>query len=881
MHSRKLGRITEYILPALVAGLLFAVALCVNGLWPFGSRTVDYYDMAQQAEAYYYHNFDQLHGIKSFVFDWYTNLGRGIPGLSEPSLYDLLLYVIPRGSILEAMSVMMMIRIMASAFFMGLFIKYVREDLPYIFRLMISAGYGLCGFILVNYTIPQWLDMASIVPLVLLFSQKALRTGKILGLSLSVFAITVIDTYFAIQMLMFIFLIGGAYYVYVRFSTDGKNRIGELYIARFACGIMLGLALSAFSAVPDIVYSLTSARFSNGTADATGGAYTVLLQSIQPAYLSRWFALLSLALPAAVVVTGSFGKIKKKEYRTVLFYLTLVFIVCAQLFLESIHLILHFGSYVNYPVRNGYMIYCVIAGIAAASYNGAGREDNPSRKSYAVLIASVAAGAVITAALRYVYVSWEGITDHDVLMITMGFMAVCAAVHVVLIRAANGRFRDLCAGLWMAELLFFATIMIGKPLYISDYGNEPEQSGEYIRITDSLVEGFGDDLKTGPAAATERIKNPDTSLNTNYGMIMRRETLSGWTSLATQGQISGATDLGYSSQFTRLLDSGGNIFSDTILHITDVVSLKEQDEKLYEKVSETEGYTLYKNRFRMPFAIPVKDASALPEGMSDIVDLINSYAKAFGSDKTIASYVEGDASAIQVKGNRALYFTAGCVDCEYKNTKITVNGRVIPVPSITEEDNVYFPAHFNNHTVPLGTFNDEDVNVVIEMDESILSQKFDWRIYEIDTDALKELCDMMPDDIVVTQGKRSLDIKAGDLPEGCEGLLIPVPESSGWSAEVNGVETNITGVNGLFMYVPLSGKDNTVHMSYFPPYMKTGIVLSLVSALVLIVILICDRKRQPGITAADRVLGVLYGFAFAAAFIVIYLIPAAYAVIHI
>ena len=85
-NKERENHIAEYLLPALIAGALFMVILALNALWPFGRATIDYYDMAQWSDLFYYHNYDELRGIKSFVYDWYLNLGREIPGLSEPSL---------------------------------------------------------------------------------------------------------------------------------------------------------------------------------------------------------------------------------------------------------------------------------------------------------------------------------------------------------------------------------------------------------------------------------------------------------------------------------------------------------------------------------------------------------------------------------------------------------------------------------------------------------------------------------------------------------------------------------------------------------------------------------------------------------------------------
>lgn len=112
----KKTRIIEYLIPALLCGSVFAVILAINGLWSFGKQTIDYYDMAQWADLFYYHNYDVLHGAKSLIYDWYTSLGRVIPGLNEPSLFDILFYFVPRNMILECMSLLMLVKLMFAVF---------------------------------------------------------------------------------------------------------------------------------------------------------------------------------------------------------------------------------------------------------------------------------------------------------------------------------------------------------------------------------------------------------------------------------------------------------------------------------------------------------------------------------------------------------------------------------------------------------------------------------------------------------------------------------------------------------------------------------------------------------------------------------------------
>lgn len=901
MTSTDKKKIIEYIIPSVTAGLIFLMILFIKGMWPFGPSTIDYYDMGQQAVPYYYHNHDELFGLKSFVFDWYTNLGRVIPGLSEPSLFDLLFYIVPRDMILESMSLLMMFKIMVMALTMNLFITYINGRLPFTYRVMISAGYGLCGFVLINYTIPQWIDMASIVPLVLLFSQKALKEGRFAGLAVTIFLIMIDDYYFTLQALMFVFLIGGAYIATGRLFRKGEEK---LYVTRLLAGVAIGLGISSFSWVPDIAYNLTSARFSIGSdEDGILEAYMSLLDSVQPSYLSRWFSLLGIAFCAALTVCGIIICIRKKRFATVIFCLVCLFMVTSQLFVESIHLILHFGSYVDYPVRNGFMIYCVFAGIAAGLYEGRGNEDDIRSHRMILLGAQILVPVIFAYAFSAWYSGHAGISDHTIFLISAGIMALCFAQDVFLVSYRGGRYGKYCFCMWAAQLLIFGIIMIGKPIYDSGYADDPEQEGEYIRITRQLVSGFGDRLPVGDDAATLRIKNPDTSLNSNYGMIMRRETLSGWTGLATADQITGAVAFGYSNQFTRMLDSGGTIFSDALMHITDVVSRQEQDDRLYEKIAslpvvtdhmtgETAEYHLYKNRFVMPYAIPVVDSTKLIDPDIDIVRFINSYAYAIGADRDIAAYViqkpatsnekghETYSCEIRTDGKKTLYLKGNCMDKDYYNTRISVNGRAVKIPGIKEYDNELFPAHFNNNTVELGSFEDETASVFIDMDVSDPEMKFEYSIFAIDTEALADLCHKLSAvNETVSLGRRSIDISIDGNPGSYEGVLVPVSYNDGWSAVSDGDAVKIRDVSGLFMYVPAAGRN--IHMTYFPVFMKTGIIISAVFAVAFAALVLASRKKEPAVCTADTLLSYVYILSFAAVFAIIYLIPVISAAIHL
>ncbi len=81
------------------------------------------------------------------------------------------------------------------------------------------------------------------------------------------------------------------------------------------------------------------------------------------------------------------------------------------------------------------------------------------------------------------------------------------------------------------------------------------------------------------------------------------------------------------------------------------------------------------------------------------------------------------------------------------------------------------------------------------------------------------------------------------------------------------------------MYVPAAGRN--IHMTYFPVFMKTGIIISAVFAVAFAALVLASRKKEPAVCTADTLLSYVYILSFAAVFAIIYLIPVISAAIHL
>ncbi len=984
--NKKLAGTLRYLVPSAVTALIYCVILAVKGIYPFGNNTIDYYDMAQQIAAFYYHVYDALHGTKGMFYDWYsalgTNMAMSTSGCSDLSPFNLFFLFVSRDALLKSLSVFNGLKLMCMSATMYFYLTKTHREAPEFVRLMTSVGYSFCGFVLVLYITNQWVEIAVFFPLIMYFTDKLLKEGKMAGYVITM-AITIICSYYlGFMILIFIFLYTG---LNMLRSVLKDKKIGDNHLIQLGLGTLLSLALSSFIVIPQLTQMLASARFKNGNeSELSGpiGRYISIISHVKGDYTTRWWSLLGISFAVAIIITGMIRF--RKEYKELLMALSLILLMVLELFFESINLIWHFGSYIQYPIRNGFIIYFVFAHLACfyagklmasgyadevsgeeksagdasgedisspeassdISYEempAASEPDKAASDEKATVEKSSVRRQKVSAILGKWYTSFAvtligfiifvvfykanpGMELRSVFHITSAIMAVTFVFYFLLLNFGPVKKLGIrwASGIIVLEILIYGFLLFGKPDFITGYAEEPEQNGDYIFVCEQLRTAF----KLEPEYLY-RVKNPDETLNANYGFVLARPALSNWTHMIAPGEQSGAADWGYSVQFTRLLDAGGTVFSDALIGVRDVISCVPMDERLYEEIDravvkvsqnsdETVEYVRYRPVYTLPFGVNVAGTDEDIKDGADTVTLHNriyrSMMKALGAGgdagELATLYVSGDGAAddsavtdvrtlkevketeasIDIKGEQALYLLGDCVDTEYKNCSIEVTcdgeTQAIGIPSIREPDNTMYPAHFNNNAVYLGSFKDKTVIVRITMDKSV-GEYFRVDIMGISLDAMDGLCaaysDVKDERISASHASLDIDIAAG---EG-DGLLLPVTYDKGWKVKINGKRVKPYTYAGLFTMIPLNAGDNIISMKFTPPGMRFGIFVTAAAILisagcVFAGVFFKDRTgtRIEGLQATvTPVLNKIYLAAFAIAMLFMYIIPVVYGII--
>ena len=892
----KLKNSYKYALPMLITALLLCVVYAIKGIYPFGINTIDYYDMAQQIAAFYYHTFDFLHGEKNLFYDPYTalsvNMAMSTSGCSHLSIFNLFFLFVKREAILESFSYFLMLKMMIMSLFMYIYI-HCKYKMSYFNELIFSVGYAFCGYVMMLYMTIQWLDVAALFPLLMLFLHNLLKNGKSKGYVIVLTLMIIASYYQSFMILMYIVLmVGVAYFCDRTFSKDEGVKIYERYhLLKLFVATVISLCLSAFIVVPQIKQTLNSARFNNENGGGILATYYGIVSTVKPAYTSRWWVLLNLSLAFAVIAYGLYTF--RKEKKTVITTIISLVVILSELVVEGVNLFWHFGSYVGYPIRNGYMIYFTVVVIACGFIEKIGTTSEPKKSFVNVMMSCVS--ACFVAVVGFIYYMEEGLTLRNVFHITSLVMFVTFIVYAVCIFINNGIIPKVMVMLVSAEIILIGFIMIGKPAYTSVNTQDPEQEGDYISTSIQLDEAFSlnaiDYSDDNNNLLFSRIKNPDTSLNANYGLVLRRPVLSNWTHILSPLLQRDASKLGYSVQYTRLLDSGGTVFSDTLIGISEVISALPLDESLYELENSTEVtdkstgkatiYYLYKCKYTLPFGVITENIDYdFEDGTT--VEIYNSiYRSLTFKEGSIAEEINVESSQpekISVSGKKALYYFSNQVDTDDYNTSVSVNGDRVSVPSIKELDNLLYPAHFNNNALLLGTFENENVEVCIDISETDrLGNKIETDIkpviISIDIDKLADLSNSYKDKITERKAQKSkYTFSVNSETDGKSYLLLPLSYDKGYEAYLNGIKEAVIPVGGMFCAIPIGKGQSDVSISFVPDGMKIGILISILGIVLLIAYMYIDDKNR--IIDTEIIwLNNLYYVMFIVAIVFMYIVP--------
>ena len=837
-------RVKLYAIPGLVTCAVIVFIYVFKGIWPFGANRIDYFDNMQQVAPLYAHLWDWMHGKASLWFDWYTgfgtNVSMSISAFSMLSPFNLLLYLFPRTLILESISILTLVKMIFMAVAMYAYINKKYNSLSYNMKVAFSLMYTFCGYtVLYGSCFTPWMDIVALFPLLMLAYENMMQTGKKLFYIIMVAIIFIINYYLGAMSLVYIFLISGAYVLLMSKKEKIKEHAWNLGI-----GTVAGLGLSCFVLVPVMMQLSGSQRGGSGqgiVSQYIGWIKSAIISDGQMAAFQRWMMLYGMAFAAAVIIMGL--KKFKEEKNTIRYMISLLLISLLPIVVEGINLMWHFGSYNGYTLRNGYIVAFTLITVAAYFAQRMFEEVTADKKQLVKQLVIFVAAAAVYAVIYNIIPSNDIILAAFILFIAI-FIAAFIFYNKKLKKDGIGFDFNTIIAIVAIEVFIGAYSLIGPPKF---YEYEPYQYGDYVQAANEVKDSL--DIEE---SVTDRIVNPDISLNANYPLILRRSAMSSFTAALQSDTQSYSKKFGYSKYFLWLLDSGGTVFTNSLFHVTQAVNVNELDSQMYTAVRSDGGYTLYDANYKLPFAMSVNKNITRQDFSGNWEDLHNIFYKALTNDTQDIvngmSYTKKESSVIReynvrADGKQAVYINI--VDVNNRNTDanaswlissmhIYVNGEEVLVPTLGDVKNTAYFTDYNNNLVYLGTFENENFTIRVEYDDPWYLKVSEVSFAGLDMDKMQSLVDKHADDYCETSySSDSLTVKLNG--SGVNNMaLIPVVYSDNWNVKVNGKKVKAKSVCGLFTGVDIHAGENVIEMTFEPKGKKAGMLISLATLIMMI-----------------------------------------------
>lgn len=908
MNERKKNivyNLAPYILLFLITTAILFTVYAIKGIFPFGDSSITYADFAQSYVPQFYHYWDALHGLKDPFFDWYSGTGISMVSTDMLSPFNIFFLFIPRESILDSMSFFLVLKVVVSAICFYLFVNKVFNKIDIGYKIGFAVLYSMSGYVLQYYSNIKWLDIVAVFPLLMLGFYYLMKKEKILLYTISLTIIMLENFYVSVQVLIFLLFTGGLYIILMVNKNEKKHKSFSL-----ALGTVLGVGLSMFKTLPTFLTLMGSSR---GEGNASKNYFDIInvvfKDKLTTNDMNKWFMFMGLELAVLLCIILIARFIKHK--RATLFFVGEMLIVCLPIIFEGTNKLWHTGSYTGFPMRSAFTIafvfitgacYCINyeseykqskrlntdftteigctnkllkvdteSDFESVSEKEETELDNVYKKENKVkalfiklknnivvsVIVSIVAIVLVCCTIPWLleasniiqrYGSYFLNTqDYAIPKAYLMAAIVLIAALILILFTKKSKLKSLCIILAVVIPLSVSTYsFIGVKTYVY-----PEQNPQFIKD----AENINDVLPQGESVLN-RVKNDDNSLNTNYPFILQRGALSNWTHTVSGDSIKAMKSMGYSSAYTRMLDTGGTLLTDAVMGIKNVITKQVLTEPAYTLQQKAGEYNYYTYNYSLPTCLVANSTIAnIQTNSAEIAKTNNLLYHSFSSDTenimeilephsklgcfyNVSPKVNGLKYIVKVTGDKMLYFKSA-----KKNISITINGKAVAVPTYLSENKILYPSEFNNNVLSLGNFTDEIVT--IEFTGGTLTEN-DIILYAFDINKLSNLCNEYKNnyDYVAFTNSSSLEVEVNTHSDS-NMLFVPVSYDKSWTATVNGKPVKIEpAVNDGFMAVPLENGVNNVCLQFSPNAMSIGSVISLMMLAVLILLVWLKEKKS-------------------------------------
>ena len=803
-------------------------------VYPLGENCILKTDMYHQYAPFFSELREKLQTGGSLSFTW--NLGLGVNFIAIMAYYlaspfNWLIILVGENYTIEFMSVLIVLRAGLSGMAMAAYLRYKAPNI-YFGAVLFSIFYALSGFYCAYYWNIMWLDTIAIFPIIMLGAEKIIKgeSGVIYAAALgySIFA----NYYISIMICIFLVL-----YFFMYCIMEGFDSVTDFIKVcfRFAFWSLIAGGVSAVFLLPEI-YALGATASSKSTFPKTFQQYFTIIDmlarhmaGVETEQWNQHFPNIYCGTAAYLLICLYYmcSKISIKE-KTI--YTISLLILLAGFSINVFNYIWHGLRFPNsLPARQSF-IYCFL--VIFMCFRVYEYRDSITKKEI---------GTAFAVSVGFILLAQHLLTEND----QFHFAVFYGALILTAIYA--GLFHAYRKGIFTPQrtaivLLIIAVIEVSANAALTSFTTTSrtaylKDNNEIRTLIDRTAETDADFYRF------ERI-NRKTK---DDGAWLNFHAVSLFSSMANAGCTSFFSKLGCEGSTNAYSITGSTPLADMFFGVKYAFYEGEQTDAQGIELADREGEVwLYRNSYALPlgFALPSRVNDGWVMEFDDPVLIQNTLCDVLGVSQILVPVQGGKEEngkyTVTLSEDGEYYAFAAGIKAGSKSNSVTVNW---PEKKKTFEhlDRRYLMELGECKRGQLLRINSDDAG------------KMDLRLYRFDYSVLGDIYDKMSrypltitaygDDFI----KGEITVEPSELGYYANKamVILTTPYDEGWKVKVDGEPVTI--YKGLDTFVGLYVEEgtHTLEMHYEPKGLKTGMIISLISVLILIGAAVLERRRKP------------------------------------
>ena len=805
-------------------------------IWPFGEETIIWADMTHTVPCSYY-LYDVFGGKDSFLFSWRYGTGIEMLGIVAQqgmlSPVNLILRLFNRQNVFGAIGILLIVKI---ALMSGTMYFYLSKfKVKKVYKVMGAVSYATGMSILVQNPIVMTLDIGILFPLLIWAFEEGVNNRRKYWYPILLGICLMINLYMSIMIIFYIIISAGMILLITESRQSRQAKAFYIIVSSLE-----GMAFSAIIWFPVLMNFMSSSRLETEFVKA----YILAIKTY--GYMDQiWLVILNLTAFIGLIIYNL-----KKEIlynKDIVYYGGKFVLLFLAVFVPAIEILWHLGSHSGWAWRFCFIFQFSVIDFAVSLEEKHGISHFAENLLKSKLPVKIVAGGAVLTGILISYFIYNKYTEFSVIHRAVLYSGCILLILYILIYKIIEK--DWAFGRICIIVMFFVEITINCVIWISPCWRD-RQDKEDIGYLYAAAEIENKIEKN--ENKWMRTKDYDGNFASNYATVMDVNSIANWIHLIKSDRQNTLKNLGYSVNYTRLLDNGGTVFSDIILGYRSAFSKRGIDSKAWMLSENIASINWYFAKYEAPFVMMIDPVLLSETQNSDEQNVFCNQNTMFyaltGINEPLLTEVKIDCSILEkgiditFEDDKELYIWMDDVE----QFSIIIDGEYSDIQNLNDNTNRMYPVAYNNGIFDLGFFADgENCNIRLEKEgkgvdlEKCHIAVMDYKTLERGISVLNS----KQFNYELEFKNTGVDIIMQNIKEVDTYFLLPVLYDEGWSCLINGVEVEKVNIGG-FLCFPGISENMDVKLRYYPEGIKMGIILCMILQFLVCFLLALYKKRR-------------------------------------